>query len=221
MTKLPHPSEALDRYTLRRLTYAERTQARAARKAWLAEQKTKKEQSGSHMHCQICGRLIFANSGKIAHHGYERPGNGWQTASCEGARELPFEVSRDALGQHNEGIARKLSGTRTRLASIEAEEVELRLDYMQYDEFVGRRIAKTVFGFTRANFEELKRANPLAFRSRLAWDFDQLKSLNAGEQESEIRFLERYLLDNQIRFNGWTQTHKKGDKRGEWVKLSD
>lgn len=47
--------------------------------------------------CQICGRAILANTGFIAHHGYERPGEGYQTASCAGARELPFEVSSDAL----------------------------------------------------------------------------------------------------------------------------
>lgn len=50
--------------------------------------------------CQICGRPIYAEVGVIAHHGYERPGLGWQTASCPGARELPFEVSRDVLVAH-------------------------------------------------------------------------------------------------------------------------
>lgn len=49
------------------------------------------------MTCQICGRPIFAELGRIAHHGYERPGHGWQTASCYGALHLPYEASRDAL----------------------------------------------------------------------------------------------------------------------------
>jgi hypothetical protein len=42
--------------------------------------------------CQICGRAILASKGLIAHHGYQRP-QGWhaQTASCYGARELPYE----------------------------------------------------------------------------------------------------------------------------------
>src|SRR4051812_8673701 len=51
------------------------------------------------MTCQCCGRRIFAETGTIAHHGYQRPGEGWQTSSCYGAKELPFEVSRDRLGQ--------------------------------------------------------------------------------------------------------------------------
>lgn len=47
--------------------------------------------------CQICARAILANTGKIAHHGYTRPGHGWQTSSCFGARFRPYEVACDAL----------------------------------------------------------------------------------------------------------------------------
>lgn len=48
-------------------------------------------------HCQICGRRIKARDGRIAHHGYERPSYGFQTRSCIGAREKPYEVSCDAI----------------------------------------------------------------------------------------------------------------------------
>ena len=47
--------------------------------------------------CQICARVIKAKTGVIAHHGYTRPGGGWQTASCDGARYLPYEISCDRL----------------------------------------------------------------------------------------------------------------------------
>ncbi len=47
--------------------------------------------------CQICGRDIKAKHGVIAHHGYQRPGSGWQTESCFGARRPPYEVSCDAI----------------------------------------------------------------------------------------------------------------------------
>lgn len=47
--------------------------------------------------CQICGRPIKAKDGIIAHHGYKRPGDGWQTASCAGARHKPYEISCDCL----------------------------------------------------------------------------------------------------------------------------
>lgn len=48
--------------------------------------------------CQICARAIKSKSGFIAHHGYTRPHQqGWQTASCMGAKHRPYEVSCDAL----------------------------------------------------------------------------------------------------------------------------
>lgn len=48
-------------------------------------------------HCQICARLIKASKGVIAHHGYKRPGYGYQTGSCYGARFRPYEVAKDAI----------------------------------------------------------------------------------------------------------------------------
>ena len=48
-------------------------------------------------HCQICARPILARTGLIAHHGYLRPGQGWQTSSCPGARYRPYEVASDRL----------------------------------------------------------------------------------------------------------------------------
>lgn len=49
--------------------------------------------------CQLCGRAILANTGRIAHHGYRRPyhRSGIQTRSCAGARGLPYEVSCNLL----------------------------------------------------------------------------------------------------------------------------
>lgn len=59
--------------------------------------------------CQICGRAIKSKKGFIAHHGYQRPGMGWQTASCDGAGNLPYEVSCEALkrGIQRRGEARE------------------------------------------------------------------------------------------------------------------
>lgn len=53
-------------------------------------------------HCQICEREIRAKSGLIAHHGYQRPGEGWQTSSCFGARYRPIEVSNEAMKHYRD-----------------------------------------------------------------------------------------------------------------------
>ena len=64
---------------------AHRFDAALLRKA-LAEAR-KAERTFDTRTCQICGRAIKASSGLIAHHGYERPGWGYQTTSCLGARK--------------------------------------------------------------------------------------------------------------------------------------
>jgi hypothetical protein len=69
--------------------------------------------------CQICGRAIKAKNGLIAHHGYQRPGMGWQTASCFGARRRPYEVSCDAIP---EAIARTQSWVRTMQAAYHSDQ---------------------------------------------------------------------------------------------------
>lgn len=67
--------------------------------------------------CQVCGRAIRAASGRIAHHGYQRPGGGWQTASCRGARHVPYEVGHDALDAWIEELtALYIPETRKRIA---------------------------------------------------------------------------------------------------------
>lgn len=65
--------------------------------------------------CQICGRVIKAKNGIIAHHGYKRPGGGWQTASCAGARFLPYEVSCDRLPPTIEFIKRHIAMVEVKL----------------------------------------------------------------------------------------------------------
>ena len=46
---------------------------------------------------QICARPIKSKNGTIAHHGYKRPGQGWQTASCFGTHYRPYEVACDRI----------------------------------------------------------------------------------------------------------------------------
>lgn len=65
-------------------------------------------------HCQICGRLIQAKTGLIAHHGYTRK-HGWQTASCFGARYRPYEVACDALPSAIESISQFIDRTEAAL----------------------------------------------------------------------------------------------------------
>jgi hypothetical protein len=108
---------------LSRMTWQERKAYRAKRKVEIAAEKAAK--TAKSMTCQCCGRQIFAQRGKIAHHGYERPGYGWQTASCMGALYLPFEVDRERLADLIVRLEHELQETRENLVNIRAEKVKL------------------------------------------------------------------------------------------------
>lgn len=47
--------------------------------------------------CPVCMRPVAVLRGTMAHHGYQRPGHGFQTASCAGIQFEPLEVSPKGL----------------------------------------------------------------------------------------------------------------------------
>jgi hypothetical protein len=79
--------------------------------------------------CQICERQIGHKAGKIAHHGYTRPwhGSGVQTASCYGARELCFEMSREVLGTYIASLVGQLEAAKVRQIEVERPEFSEKL----------------------------------------------------------------------------------------------
>lgn len=69
-------------------------------------------------HCQICARDIKARTGVIAHHGYQRPGNGWQTSSCLGARYPSYEESNKRIPEVQEIYKGMLTHNKERLEEV-------------------------------------------------------------------------------------------------------
>lgn len=74
-------------------------------------------------HCQVCGREIKSKSGFIAHHGYTRPDVGWQTESCVGARQLPYEKSRDIIPKAIQSIKSFIELRKAEIKEVEKGEV--------------------------------------------------------------------------------------------------
>lgn len=203
MSRLPHPSQPLDAWTLRSLTRAERQQARAARKEYLESAKAEKRRS--QRVCQICGRWIFAESGLIAHHGYRRPGTGWQTPSCEGARELPFEKSRDVLGAHLEAVGAMIDSKTRAWDMLQQEKRPALLTWSTYD--FNRRPSKQEFSaeVTRATFDSVLEANPLAKHGRPGLTFDSVLATQVAIERAELERLCKYEREQKERFALWTQ----------------
>lgn len=68
--------------------------------------------------CQCCVRAIAVVDGLMAHHGYRRPGDGWQTASCQGIRYQPLEVANDGLIDMLDGLQEGIKKTRELLFDL-------------------------------------------------------------------------------------------------------
>jgi len=67
--------------------------------------------------CPCCFRGIAVQSNRMVHHGYERPWEGMQTASCMGIRYKPLERS-------DEGLRAAITGMETHIARRENDLAE-------------------------------------------------------------------------------------------------
>jgi len=202
---------------VRGLSFLTKEEAEACRLTWneyrqkrthIESRQIMADDKADRMTCQCCGRLILANTGKIAHHGYERPGSGWQTSSCMGAKYLPFEVSRDRLGM----MINVMEARRDRLiehrAEVASETAGVLVSWKKRSSFTKGYVPSS-FEFTRANFaseegQKARRAAPIH-----AYDYDELLKRELGRMDYQIRAIESHIAEEEKRYAGWKQTHKR------------
>ena len=169
------------------------------------------------MMCQCCSRKIFANSGLIAHHGYQRPGDGWQTRSCWGARRLPWEVDRTVVAElidHLQGVKMRSEMARDAVAE---EAAPVTHNYQVYDRTVKGGYRGGTIYMTRGTFDAVKAANVDSVFTHSSTTFDQFKTRDLDKQDTKIRQIRRDIAEFTRRYAGWKQTHKReGD---QWVAL--
>ena len=183
-------------------------------------------QEAQSMHCQCCQRAILANMGKIAHHGYERPGHGWQSPSCMGAKRLPFEADRKALGEMIGFLRARLEGAEKHRAAIKAEKSPIVFDYerqligpqrhQQFGYWVKWPMVKLSFDVSRESFDAFK-AGPGRDSCYGIHDFDAYKERHVGGLSASIKNLRQHIAEEQKRYDGWKQSHEW--KGGKWVAL--
>ena len=210
------------------LNYFERKAQREANAAANAAKREARKQAA--MHCQCCGRAILANTGTIAHHGYQRPGYCWQTSSCMGAKELPFEVDRAALARMIVLMRSDLARHIEHRAAIAAE---LEPIVFRYDrEIIGPMRAldwrprsyggrpkwplmEAKFNVMRGSFDAFKAG--VGRSQAYGADYEDYKGRHLGGLDRGIKNLEEQIALEQGRYDGWKQTHQRVD--GQWVKL--
>lgn len=190
--------------------------------------KRKAERDAAAMTCQCCARPILANTGTIAHHGYERPGSGWQTASCMGAKCAPFEVSRERLGYMIERIKEMIAGHEAHIDAIEHERepVPFEWEVPRRDEngkamrdSWGRRMTLTKsHNISRGDWdtgnlpEEVKEAIKAAYMRA----FDQIEERHLAPWRGRLKNLRSDLIEQTKRYDAWKQTHEWDRVKKEW-----
>lgn len=174
------------------------------------------ERAALAMTCQCCGRDILAETGVIAHHGYERPGGGYQTLSCFGARHLPFEVCRDTLGELIVLLKVKLETEQRHLADVTAERKPLLWKYNDHSE------CKNTWSKPKLKYASVTRETmpqvveeTAEVRKALAPSFDELKTRVIANADTEIRMLTRDIEVQEGRYAGWKQTHQWANEKWE------
>ena len=177
------------------------------------------------MHCQACGRAILANMGSIAHHGYERPGWGYQSASCFGAKRLPFEADRAALGEMIVFMRDRLARNEKHRAAIKAEKKPIVFEYeeqligpqrhQQFGRWVKWPMVKLSFDVSRKSFKEFAKGPGRSVC--YGQDYEDYKARHVEWLSSSINNLRAHIKEEQARYDGWKASHKW--EGGEWVAL--
>ncbi|MDA9522537.1 hypothetical protein XI06_20175 [Bradyrhizobium sp. CCBAU 11434] len=170
------------------------------------------------MTCQVCGRLIFAATGSIAHHGYRRPWGGGQTSSCEGAMCAPFEANRSRLGRLIEELRADVAASLRILEDVDAERSPVLVSVADRTMPLGsdgRRPTRKV-PVTRVTFEEAKARGDVDF---LVASFDALKTSHVRGHRHAIEKLQAEIDVQTQRFEGWVPTHRWESERGAWSPL--
>lgn len=167
----------------------------------------KAERASKSLTCQVCGRLIMANTGVIAHHGYERPGH-YQTESCMGARHLPYEADRLVLKRYIDGVANTVKGILERIVDVEAEKCPIAIYYVKPEDEMLRHPLKHRLEFTRETLLHVKADFPRVFRWSRDNDFDHFKRVEIEKLKIDLAFFKNELKSQQKRYAAWKRTVK-------------
>lgn len=190
------------------------------------ERQVKADDTNERMHCQCCGRAILSKGGVIAHHGYERPGQGWQTRSCYGARHLPWEVDRGVLGLMIDALKNTLARMIEVRAGVAAETIPVTHYYRGPRRTVTGKRDELSITLTRATFDALKAEDAAAKHGDRKLDgyygddatFDGFKRRDLASRDRRIEKIDGDIRASQARYDGWKQTHKRdGDL---WITLA-
>jgi hypothetical protein len=161
-------------------------------------------EAGDQMTCQLCGRLIRSKHGVIAHHGYTRPGGGWQTASCDGTHHPPLEVSNRHLLDTIADFEKRCEAASRRIENVKGEREPIVVQVKPH--WSENRRYPYVFEFTRQTYDAVRAASEGRLTAKVT--FDEHKSGFVSVLKDGLRMTKVILSELRERNKGWRQTRK-------------
>lgn len=133
--------------------------------------------------CPCCFRQIAVVRGRMAHHGYRRPGPGRQTASCPGVRFAPLEESL-------EGLEWLIGQTRLTLNDKTAQKARIHSGALS-----------VIPVLERGTLRDVTRADP---------DWQRTLDWHLASVDRDMRHLAAELAALTARLEAWRQKHQGG-----------
>jgi hypothetical protein len=177
-------------------------------RAFRAEAKERQAQedyeAGAQMTCQLCGRLIRSKHGVIAHHGYTRPGGGWQTSSCDGTHHSPLEVSNAHLIETIADYEKLCQRETLRIESVRNEEDPVVIHVKPH--WSENRRHPYVFTFDRNTFNDVRASSEGQLKSRAT--FEDYREEFVSVLQASLHQRKSILGELRERNTNWRQTRE-------------
>lgn len=184
--------------------------------------KIEADDTSERMTCQCCGGKYLARLGSITHHGYERPGGGYQTASCGGAKFLPFEKDHARLDMLIANLKEQAANLRSNAKKVKGEKVKLSISISDYSKPVDTYTRKRPLlhlEFDRAEFSKLAQEHVDNFRRNSISTFDDLKQRKEQDLLRRAKNTDDFRKECEKRRATWKHTHNYNKATKEWVAL--
>jgi hypothetical protein len=154
--------------------------------------------------CQCCGSDVAVDKAaddefqRTAHHGYKRPGWGYQTASCMGARALPYELGHDKLDRLVALLEREVEQRVARVAALQAGKVQKIMVAGPY-----RRNGREMVEVTPQNADLLMAERTINVLAMPGAAWVAVVRDEVARVERELVYVRRDLRDQQARRAAW------------------
>lgn len=216
---------------VRGLSYATEAEANAKLQTWpenyrkrfsVETRHIEADDSSERMTCQCCGGKYLARLGTVTHHGYERPGGGYQTASCMGAKFLPFEKDHARLDMLIVSLGESIARFRKLLKATKDGSMEISVSMTDYNaprDAYGRRKELTV-QFTSETFAAVYANNEKNFKNKThEHTFEAFQNRQANHYAALIKQNMEFKRDREAFRKTWKHTHNYNKATKEWVAL--